>query len=423
MANGQENDLWKMFTADDISTDSSYNISLTNNSKSTGKRPKTSLKCTVCSDDAYGYNFDVISCESCKAFFRRNALRPPGKLKCHGHGHCEVNRSTRKRCKKCRLDKCFLMGMRQEWILSEESKLKKKNKIAENRLRKQSNEFFRRRHRRISNYSRVARSSPDERTFIKITTGDVLAVMTIFDWSKIQQVQTAYSEAMAYNQVVGVPPYPATQPIHSTLELIRIPTYLSSIRLITYLRKIPEFELIDSDDRVTLVKRNLLAVVFMHIVLLYDPIADTYHEHNTQDPIFQGKDWIEILGNEFYHELTVTSRKLIQILEYDRVAVKIILLIILFTKGFCAYDIEHESSLNNPWVVHNTQILYIELLYKYCSHQYGFETTINLFSKLINQLFAIQRLSAHLKHLVHSNIDAAQLSPLMQSVLQTQNTT
>jgi hypothetical protein len=32
--------------------------------------------CRVCGDTATGYNFNVISCESCKAFFRRNALRP-----------------------------------------------------------------------------------------------------------------------------------------------------------------------------------------------------------------------------------------------------------------------------------------------------------------------------------------------------------
>ncbi len=33
------------------------------------------LECRVCGGPAHGYNFDQISCESCKAFFRRNALR------------------------------------------------------------------------------------------------------------------------------------------------------------------------------------------------------------------------------------------------------------------------------------------------------------------------------------------------------------
>lgn len=33
------------------------------------------LKCRVCGGQAHGYNFDQISCESCKAFFRRNAYR------------------------------------------------------------------------------------------------------------------------------------------------------------------------------------------------------------------------------------------------------------------------------------------------------------------------------------------------------------
>ncbi|EFO15329.2 hypothetical protein LOAG_13182 [Loa loa] len=41
----------------------------TNNSKSPAK------SCKVCGDRAIGYNFSVITCESCKAFFRRNANR------------------------------------------------------------------------------------------------------------------------------------------------------------------------------------------------------------------------------------------------------------------------------------------------------------------------------------------------------------
>lgn len=34
-----------------------------------------SKKCAVCGDKALGYNFNAITCESCKAFFRRNALK------------------------------------------------------------------------------------------------------------------------------------------------------------------------------------------------------------------------------------------------------------------------------------------------------------------------------------------------------------
>ncbi len=66
------------------------------------------------------------------------SFKKQGKLKCRGQSHCEITVETRKRCKKCRLDKCFRMGkmisimlniiiiiilflgMRKEWILSDE---------------------------------------------------------------------------------------------------------------------------------------------------------------------------------------------------------------------------------------------------------------------------------------------------------------
>jgi hypothetical protein len=38
------------------------------------KRDRHDLICVVCHASAMGYNFDQITCESCKAFFRRNAL-------------------------------------------------------------------------------------------------------------------------------------------------------------------------------------------------------------------------------------------------------------------------------------------------------------------------------------------------------------
>ena len=39
------------------------------------KRSVEDKICRVCGDKALAHNFDVITCESCKAFFRRNALK------------------------------------------------------------------------------------------------------------------------------------------------------------------------------------------------------------------------------------------------------------------------------------------------------------------------------------------------------------
>ena len=49
----------------------------TEGESSTRKRPKMkhSKTCGVCGDRALGYNFNAVTCESCKAFFRRNAFK------------------------------------------------------------------------------------------------------------------------------------------------------------------------------------------------------------------------------------------------------------------------------------------------------------------------------------------------------------
>lgn len=43
---------------------------------SSRRSSRSPLICRICGDIARGLNFDVITCMSCKAFFRRNALRP-----------------------------------------------------------------------------------------------------------------------------------------------------------------------------------------------------------------------------------------------------------------------------------------------------------------------------------------------------------
>uniref|UniRef100_A0A182IDA9 Uncharacterized protein n=1 Tax=Anopheles arabiensis TaxID=7173 RepID=A0A182IDA9_ANOAR len=95
--------------------------------------------CSVCGDKALGYNFNAVTCESCKAFFRRNALSTKG-FTCPFNENCDITIVTRRFCQKCRLEKCFRIGMKKEYIMSEEDKVLKRKKIEQNRAKKrQSN--------------------------------------------------------------------------------------------------------------------------------------------------------------------------------------------------------------------------------------------------------------------------------------------
>ncbi|CAG2105778.1 unnamed protein product [Medioppia subpectinata] len=79
-------------------------------------------------------NFGAMSCGPCKAFFRRNAIQ--NRFKCQFNERCKIDIITRKFCPKCRLNKCFSIGMNKDWILNEEQKEVIRKRLHENRLMK-----------------------------------------------------------------------------------------------------------------------------------------------------------------------------------------------------------------------------------------------------------------------------------------------
>uniref|UniRef100_A0A1I8JEC9 Nuclear receptor n=1 Tax=Macrostomum lignano TaxID=282301 RepID=A0A1I8JEC9_9PLAT len=88
-------------------------------------------------EPATGYNFDRLTCESCKAFFRRNALKSRERIKpCSRGGGCDVSGPQRKHCPTCRLEKCLRVGMKKELILPPE-KLEQRAKPKKRTARQQ----------------------------------------------------------------------------------------------------------------------------------------------------------------------------------------------------------------------------------------------------------------------------------------------
>ncbi|CAG2101293.1 unnamed protein product [Medioppia subpectinata] len=55
------------------------------------------------------------------------------KLKCLFENNCEMDVEMRSDCRKCRLEKCFAIGMRKEVLLTDEEKEEKKRKMKKNK--------------------------------------------------------------------------------------------------------------------------------------------------------------------------------------------------------------------------------------------------------------------------------------------------
>ncbi|CAG2109579.1 unnamed protein product [Medioppia subpectinata] len=82
--------------------------------------------CKICGDKSIGFHFNAITCESCKSFFRRNSQKKSDHFRCYLGNNCIINIETRNSCKKCRLDKCFSVGMSTDFFHTEEQKRMRK---------------------------------------------------------------------------------------------------------------------------------------------------------------------------------------------------------------------------------------------------------------------------------------------------------
>lgn len=79
--------------------------------------------CGVCGDIAKSYHFGGLSCDSCKAFFRRSVQNDNYlHFQCCHRGQCVISLSNRKSCQYCRMKRCFAIGMEKSWVMTEEER-------------------------------------------------------------------------------------------------------------------------------------------------------------------------------------------------------------------------------------------------------------------------------------------------------------
>nr|XP_024215404.1 ecdysone receptor-like [Halyomorpha halys] len=69
--------------------------------------------CLVCGDQASGHHYNARTCEGCKGFFRRS-IKNNLLYHCKYGNNCQIDMYMRRKCPKCRLEKCLAIGMRAD---------------------------------------------------------------------------------------------------------------------------------------------------------------------------------------------------------------------------------------------------------------------------------------------------------------------
>lgn len=71
--------------------------------------------CPVCGDKVSGYHYGLLTCESCKGFFKRT-VQNQKRYTCIENQNCQIDKTQRKRCPYCRFKKCIDVGMKLEAV-------------------------------------------------------------------------------------------------------------------------------------------------------------------------------------------------------------------------------------------------------------------------------------------------------------------
>ncbi|RNA42264.1 thyroid hormone receptor beta isoform X3 [Brachionus plicatilis] len=316
-------------------------------------------KCHVCGDKSTGSHFGGISCESCKAFFRRSVQKNRFEdYKCSYSGECKMNTNTRKICQFCRYKTCLSVGMRPKWVLSDDERHQKYG------------------NRRKNKAKQAATAAPPAEAESREPESEANRTMT----------QCSNSD-----EETGSPGAAA-----AAAELNKLGVDGMSLNL---------------NDQMCLLQGGTMEVTICSSSSLYDAQANKFDNLISRDrelrPASGGAnmqlDFLRLIWSEDVFEKTICFLKSMNELSIDEATLILFLPLILFSPD--------RRDLADRAAILRTQAKYSLLLKKYMVWKFGLnENTTRVYNKLLLKLIELRTLSE-----IHSSIlldaDPAQLEP------------
>ncbi|UJR27530.1 hypothetical protein I4U23_008813 [Adineta vaga] len=343
--------------------------------------------CAICGAKSAGINFDVLTCSSCKAFFRRNGVKPLHQFICRSSGDCKIDERSRRQCTACRLRKCFAMGMIKERIRTEEQNQRHRALVEENR-RQKFKKYHQQENRLVCQERHVQQMYSSSCT----CENHVDLIFEMFIESTREIISDNFILEFNHDITDGLNQY--CVPVSC---------------LITFFKQLSEFQQLPVDDRLILLKNNTKILLPILIHLLTTTLS-------TQ--IFCNHSGLHNINNK----ISYISSLLNYIIPDDNKL--LVLLIIVFLFCPCLYtsnSLQDAGHMNE----HSRQIIqyaydeYIQLVWFYMIEKFddNQQQTTLTYMKIVTTFLRIQNLISEIYDIIECSVQIDQLHLMMQSVL------
>lgn len=194
---------------------------------------------------------------------------------------------------------------------------------------------------------------------------------------------------------------------------------ISILRLLSFLKQIPEFNQLDTDDKVKLVKYNMPLILGINASLSYNTETRQIIETPSDAPV--NIQYFRVLHG---YKTCMRSGKIffsfLNMAKFDPKILEMAMVILILTAGFSIINHGSDYLLNDEISVHRAQNVYIDLLWKYIEVNYGCNKAITVLSQLMSDIVSWQTVYEDMRNdvlRILSPDDIDELAPIFKSFL------
>ena len=198
------------------------------------------------------------------------------------------------------------------------------------------------------------------------------------------------------------------------------------MQLITFIRDIPEFKLLNEQDRFVLIKNNFPLIFLMRQCLNYDTNRDLiiYSEAESEEySIARRQLSCYCYGKQLCLQVNQLCRSVKKISDDDPIVLQLMMVILAFTKITSVEDIvvDEQPALINSKQVYEAQSVYLSLLFRYMTEKYSsYYQAARQYSRLIQKTIQMRMLIRTYQQVLQEqlgNTSDEEINPVFKSVL------